>query len=723
MDGILDRRDLLRAGAAAALIVPLTAEAQQAPPRVVTEAAPGSPNGGDGQITAFLRIGSDGTVTFASPVTEMGQGTQQSHAMIVADELDVPLSAVRVVTGQPEPALRLQPVNEMYAGASFGIRFWHDRIRRACAQARGALVGAAAARLNVPAAELGTAEGRVAHAASGRALAYGELVEAAARLPLSDAPVLKPVAERRITGRPTPRFDIPGKTNGSAVYGHDIRLPGMVHAVARLSPVFGAELDGFDRASIAGMRGVIEVVPLKTGVAVVAENSWAAMEGAKRLVVRFKGTPEAALDSAEVTRRLRAGLDATEAARPRNEGDIEATLRGAARVVEAVYEAPYLAHAMMETENATVRIDGDRVEVWSSTQHQDWCVRDAARAAGVPPANVRIHTPMTGGGFGRRLHTEVVEQATIVARAVGRPVKLIWMREEEFAQSYWRPAFAARLQAALDAGGKLVGLKVRAAGQSVMADYRPGLFNGPLRQNCPFALQSLADSRRYNFGAFRAEWARVQAAPKVWLWRSVGGSQICFFVESFLDEVAHAAGKDPYALRRELLGADARALRVLDTAATQAGWGTPLPAGRARGIAFVDLYDTLVAQVAEVSVTGNRLRVHRVTVAADPGDVVNPDSVEAQMQGSVVWGLSSMALEAVTLKDGAAEQRNFDTYPILRMGQAPQVDVHIIRSGERLGGVGEPGVPPVAPAVCNAIFAATGRRIRALPLIAQGFEV
>jgi isoquinoline 1-oxidoreductase beta subunit len=389
------------------------------------------------------------------------------------DELDVPLAAVRVVTGQPEPALRLQPVNEMYAGASFGIRFWHDRIRRACAQARGALVQAAAARLNVPAAELGTAEGRVAHAASGRAIAYGELVEAAARLPLTDAPVLKPAAERRVTGRPEPRFDIPAKTNGSAVYGHDIRLPGMAYAVAKLSPVFGAELDGFDRASIAGMRGVIDVVPLKTGVAVVAENSWAAMEGAKRLAVRWKATPEQGLDSAEVTRRLRAGLDAPEAMRPRNEGDVDAALRGAARVVEAVYEAPYLAHAMMETENATVRIDGDKVEVWSSTQHQDWCVRDAARVAGVPPANVRIHTPMTGGGFGRRLHTEVVEQATIVAKAVGRPVKLIWSREDEFAQSYWRPAFAARLQAALDAQGRLVGLKVRAAGQSVMADYRP----------------------------------------------------------------------------------------------------------------------------------------------------------------------------------------------------------------------------------------------------------
>jgi isoquinoline 1-oxidoreductase beta subunit len=730
MDGHLDRRAVLKA-AVAALVVPLApALGQPAPPRVITEAADGSPNGGAGQLTAFLRIGADGRVTFASPVSELGQGTHQSHAMIVADELDVPLAAVQVVAGQPEPALRLQPVNEMYSGASFGIRFWHDRIRRAAAQARMAMVAAAAERLGVPAAELATAEGRVTHAASGRALSYGELAEAAARLPLTDQPVLKPAAERRVTGRATPRFDIPAKTNGSAAYGQDVRLPGMVHAVARLSPVFGAELEGFDRAPIAGMRGILDVVPLRNGVAVVAETTWAAMEGAKRLTLRFKPTPEQSLSSEEVSRRLRAALDAPEAMRPRNDGDIDAALAGAARVIDATYEVPYLAHAPMETDNATVRIlppepggNGQaRVEVWSSTQHQDWCVRDAARVAGVPRENVRIHTPMTGGAFGRRLHTEVVEQATTVAKAVGRPVKLIWTREDEFAQSYWRPAFAARLRAALDAEGNITGLHVRSAGPSVMADYRPALFAGPLRGNDPFAMQALVDTRRYRFGALRAEWRRVEAAPKVWLWRSVGGSQTCYFVESFLDEVAHATGKDPLAVRRALLAQDARALNVLDTAAREAGWGTPAPAGRHRGIAFVDLYDTLCAQVAEVSVTGREVRVHKVTLAVDCGDVVNPDSVVAQMEGSVIWALSAMS-EAVTLKDGVAEQRNFDTYPILRIGSAPRIDVHVIRSGERMGGIGESGVPPTAPAVCNAIFAATGRRLRSLPLISHGLEV
>jgi isoquinoline 1-oxidoreductase beta subunit len=726
MDGSIERRSLL-ATVAATLVVPLPglaqpAPAQPGPPRVITEAAANSPNGGAGQITAFLRIGTDGRVTFASPVTEMGQGTHTAHAMIVADELDVPLDAVTVIAGQPEPALRLQPVGEMYSGASFGVRFWHDRIRRAAAQARMALAEAAAERLGVPAGDLTTRDGRVLHAASNRSLGYGELVEAAARRPLSDSPRVKPAAERRLTGRAAPRADIPAKTNGSAVYGHDIRLPGMLHAVARLSPIVGAALDGFDRASISGVPGIVDVVALKNGAAVVAENTWAAMEGAKRLAIRFKPTPDQNLDSAELSRRLRAGLDAPDAFRGKNDGDIEATLRGAARVVEATYEAPYLAHAMMETENATVRIEGDRVEVWASTQHQDWCVRDAARVAGVPRENVRMHTPYTGGGFGRRLHTEVVEQATIVAKAVGRPVQLIWTREDEFAQSYWRPAFAARMQAALDAQGSVVGFNIRGAGQSVMGDYRPALFAGPLRGNDPFSLQSVSDTR-YRFGAFRAEWKRVEAGPKVWLWRSVGSSQYGFFLEGFLDEVAAAANKDPLALRRELLAHDPRALRVLNTAAEQGGWGTPAPAGRHRGIAYVECYGSLCAHVVEVSVTGRDVRVHKVTVAIDPGDVVNTDTVAAQMQGGVVWGLSAMAAEQVTLKDGAAVERNFDTYPILRIGAAPQVDVHIIRSGQPMGGVGEPGVPPLAPAVCNAIFAATGTRIRSLPLLNHGLNV
>ncbi len=704
-----------RAFLTATLLVPVAALAQ-------APAAPPPPTiagqGANGALSAFLRIAADGSVTLLTTTSELGQGTHTAHAQIVADELGCALSAVRVEVGQPEPALRLAGVNEMYTGASFGIRAWAPRLRRGAAAARTVLVQAAASRLGVPEAELVATEGQVRHAASGRSIPFGELVEAASRLPLPEMPAMKAASERRISGSSAPRFDIPAKTRGAATYGVDVRLPGMLFAVARLPEVFGAELDSFDAAPAMAIPGVVRVVPIPRGVAVAANSTWAAMRGAEALVVRWKATPHDGLDSAGVSARLHAALAQPEAQRPKNDGDWEAVRAAAARVVSATYEVPYLAHAPMETENATVRINGDRAEIWAPTQHQDWCVRDVGQALGIPPANVTMHSTLAGGGFGRRLHVEIATQAAVVARATGRPTQLLWRREDEFAQGYYRPAFAARMEAALDAQGRVTGFAIRGAGGSVMADYRPALMRNPAFVD-PFALQSVADTR-YRFGqAFRAEYARVDLPPKNWLWRSVGSSQYGFFVESFLDEVAHAAGKDPLALRRELLAHDARALTVLNTAAERGGWGTPLPAGRHRGIAYMEAYGSLCAEVAEISITSGELRVHKVTVAFDCGDVVNPDTVAAQIQGSVVWGLSSMKHEKITLKNGRAEQRNFDSYRVARIDEAPVVETHIIRSGQPLGGVGEPAVPPLAPAVCNAIFAATGRRIRQLPLEGQ----
>lgn len=715
---MLDRRALLQS----ALLVPLMADAAMAQaPATTPPAAPPPPtiagNGANGTLSGFLRIGSDGRITLFTTTSELGQGTHTAHAQIVADELGCALEAVTVTVGQPEPALRLAGVNEMYTGASFGIRQWAPRLRRGAAAARSVLVQAAAERLSVPAESLTVAEGRVVHAASNRALTFGELAEAAARLPLPEMPALKPASERRITGHNAPRADIPAKTRGAATYGVDVRLPGMLFAVARLPEVFGAELDSFDPAPALAIPGVVQVVQIPRGLAVAATNTWAAMRGAEALVVRWKATPHDTLDSAGVSARLRAALDQPQAQRPRNDGDWEAVRAAAARVVSATYEVPYLAHAPMETENATVRITGDRAEVWAPTQHQDWCVRDVAAALNIPPAHVTMHTTYAGGGFGRRLHVEVVAQAAHAARALGRPVQLIWSRGDEFAQGYYRPAFAAKMEAALDASGRVTGFNIRGAGGSVMYDYRPWLFRNPNFVD-PFALQSVTDTR-YRFGAFRAEYARVDLPPKVWLWRSVGSSQYGFFVESFLDEVAAAANKDPLTLRRELLAHDARALAVLNLAAEKGGWGTPLPPGRHRGIAYMEAYGSLCAEVAEISITRGELTVHKVTVAYDCGDVINPDTVAAQMQGSVVWALSAMKHEAVTLKQGRAEQRNFDSYRIARISEAPVVETHVIRSGQPLGGVGEPGVPPLAPAVCNAIFAATGKRIRQLPLAGQ----
>jgi isoquinoline 1-oxidoreductase beta subunit len=719
----LNRRTILQ-GAGAALLVPIAAAAQQAPAAPPAPAFPptaippgDSPNAGPGRVTAFLRIGADGRVTVLSPVVEMGQGTHTAHAQIVADELGVPLSTVTVEVAQPEVPFRYTPVNEQYAGASWGVRLVQPRLRRASAQAREVLIEAAAQRLGAPAAELTLAEGRIAHAASGRSLGIGEVVQAAAALPLPEQPRLKPAAERQFVGRAVPRIEIPAKVNGAAMFGHDVRLPEMLVAVAKLSPVHGGEMEGFDRATATAVRGVVEVVPLGTrGVAVVAGDTWSALRGAEALAVRWKPGPADRVDSAGLSRGLHEALANGTPRIGKNEGDAEATLAGAARVVEATYEVPALAHAPLETDTCTVRIADGGAEAWAPTQHQDWVRTAVARGAGVPPEKVHVYTTFAGGGFGRRLMVEVAEQAAVVAKAVGRPVKLLWPREEEFAQGYYRPAHACRMRAGLDAQGRVTALVFRSAGQSVMGDYRPGFMaRGPAILD-PFALQGIADTQ-YRFGAFRAEWVRTEGPAKSWLWRSVGGSQNAFFLECFLDEVAAAAGQDPLALRRALLVHDPRRLRVLDTAAEKGGWGTPAPAERHRGIAYFEIYDSPVAQVAEVSVERGRITVHRVTVAIDCAEAVNPGQVAAQMEGSVVWGLSAALLEGVTLRNGRSEQRNFDTYRILRGDAAPLVETHILASpGVPVGGVGEPGVPPVAPAVANAVFAATGRRVRNLPL-------
>ncbi|HYF08267.1 MAG TPA: molybdopterin cofactor-binding domain-containing protein [Acetobacteraceae bacterium] len=718
MDTLLSRRAALKA-AGAALIIPVAAEAQPAPPAPPPTAIPpgASPNAGPGRVTAFLRVGADGRVTVLAPVTEMGQGTHTAYVQIVADEIGLDPRQVAVEVAQPEGPFRYTPVNEQYSGASWGVRLVQPRLRRAAAQARAVLVQAASARLGLPADQLRIEDGRILHPASGRSLGIGEVAEAAGVLPLPENPALKPAAERRFVGRTHPRPDVPAKVRGAATFGSDVRLPGMLHAVAKLAPVHGAEMEGFDPAPARAVRGVVDVRPLGSrGAAVVAGNSWAALKGAEALAIRWKPTPHDSLDSAALSRAMHAALAEGPARVGKDEGDSAAALRGAARTVEATYEVPFLAHAMMETENCTVRIEGNTAEAWAPTQHQDWVRAAVAREAGVPPENVKVHTTFAGGGFGRRLMVEIAGHAASLAKAIGRPVKLTWPREEEFAQGYYRPAHVARLQAALDPGGRVTGLIFRSAGQSVMGDYRPGFMaRGPAIMD-PFALQAISDTR-YRFGVFRAEWVRTTGPAKVWLWRSVGGSQNAFFMESFLDEVAHAAGKDPYALRRELLAHDARALRVLDTAAQRAGWGTPAPGGRHRGIAYCELYDSLVAQVAEVSVQSGQLRVHRVVVAIDCGEAVNPGQIEAQMQGSVVWALSSAWHEAATLRNGATEQRNFDAYRTLRMDEAPVVETHILTTpGVPVGGVGEPGVPCTAPAVCNAIFAATGKRIRTLPI-------
>jgi isoquinoline 1-oxidoreductase beta subunit len=711
MNASLDRRSLLRA--AGALVIgfsvplPRAAQAQGTPPVQPPF------RGGPGNLTAYLGIAPDGAITLWSPTTEMGQGTWTAHAAIVADELGADPARITVENPHPSAPFRrdVGAGPAMGSGGSWGVRYWYAPLRQASARARAMLVTAASERLGVPVAELAAEGHAVVHRASGRRLGFGELASAAASLPVPDTATLRPDAELKLIGRGMPRVDIPAKTNGSTIYSIDLRLPGMVYAYAKLNPVFRGEAERIDAARAKAIPGVIEVVPIPGGAAVVANSMWAAMRGGAALDIAWKPTDHDRLTSADITAAMKAGLDQREAAVARNDGDVEAALRGAARVVEADYEAPFLAHTPLEPYNINVRIDGDRLEIWAPTQNQDRLVNRVVRDTGWAADKIRLHTMLQGGGFGRRLYEDIPGSAVIVARAVGRPVKLFWSREDEIGQGWYRPAQMARMRAGLDASGKVVGLSIRTAGTSMQRD-----FNSSTRELDASSVQTLDDTR-YRTGTYRVDYARRQVPVPTMPWRSVGATQNGFFMECFLDEVAQAAGKDPVELRRELLAHDARALRVVNTAAEKAGWGTPLPAGRARGFAYVESYGSLCAQVAEVSMRDGRPVVHRVVVALDCGKQVLPDGVRSQIEGGVIQGLSTALGEKIVIADGRVQNANFDGYKVLRVDEAPPViEAHVIESGERMGGVGEPPVPPITPAVANAVSRLVGRRIRRLPI-------
>jgi len=699
---MLTRRDfVLGSGAfAIAVSVPLRTEAAVA-------------GGAERFVTAYLEVAPDGRVTLHSPTTEMGQGTHTGHAVIIADELGVDIDKVSVVTAEPADPFRRN--GQMGSGGSWGVRYWYQPLRKAAAQAREALIAAAAAQWGVAAGECALERGEVVHAASDRRQGIGGLAAAAAARPLPAEPALRPKSELRYTGRTVPRLDLPAKVRGEPVFASDVERPGMVYACAVLSPVFGGELEGLDRDSATAVPGVLDVVAVPGGAAVVATHTWAALRGAEALKIRFKPTPHDGLDSATISRQMRAGLEAaTGAVEARKDGDWAAA-KAAGRVVSADYEVPYLCHAPMEPWNCTVEIGGDGiVHIWAPVQTQDRNRNAAAAAAGVPPEKVRLHTTLLGGGFGRRLGSDGIAAAVVTARAVKKPVKFFWRREEEFAQGWYRPAQAARLEAALDAQGRVTGLRVRTAGPALSASFSPqGLPAGQLDGS---SVQTIRESR-YRPGAFHVEWVRVDQPVPMAPWRSVGATQNGYFLECFVDEVARAAGRDPYQLRRELLAHDPRALKVIDAAAQAARWGEPLPAGRARGMAFVESYGSLCAEVAEVSLRGGRPVVHRVVCALDCGAVVLPDGVRSQVEGGIVQGLSAVLGEAVDIARGRATTTNFDTYPLLRISQAPErIETILIESGEAMGGVGEPPLPPIAPAVVNALVALTGKPIRELPL-------
>jgi isoquinoline 1-oxidoreductase subunit beta len=707
---------------------------------------------GQAWLTGWLRIGTDGTVTVMVPRQEMGQGAYTGLPMLVAEELDCPLERVRVEQAPVDPlyanatmladSVPFPPEDQSWmanlarltqfrfaqilgiqaTGGSTGLRDAWEPMRLAGAAARTMLVAAAAARWDVLAADCRAENGRVLNGE--RSLGYGELAAEAARQPVPQHPALKDPSRYRVIGTSMPRLDVPDKTEGKAGFGIDVRLPGMRYAAIAQCPVFGGSLRRVDASKAKSMPGVQQVIELEAtptsaaAVAVVADGWWRAKLALEALGIEWNDGPYAKLDTAGQRASYATLLEKGQADVYEDIGDAPAALAAAGHAIEARYEVPYLAHATMEPINATAVVRDGRCEVWVGSQAPTLVQWMAAKPAGV--GEVLVHTPYLGGGFGRRSEMDVVVQAAAIAKRLpGVPVQLLWSREEDIQHDVYRPMALAQLRCALDGEGGIRAWYYRGVGQSCT--------QGLTGRLLPWAASDLMKDKTTAEGAFglpyamasrRVEHVLAHQPVPVGFWRSVGHSYTAFFVEGFLDEVAHAAKRDPYEFRRALLAGAPRFRRVLEAAAQAAGWGAPLPPRTGRGIAIAESFRSIVAQVAEVEVGEDKsIRVRRVVCAIDCGKAVNPAIVERQMESGIVFGLTAALHGEVTLKDGRIEQSNFPDYEMVRMADCPRIETHLVESGwEHLGGVGEPGTPPIAPAVANAVFAATGQRLRRLPL-------
>jgi isoquinoline 1-oxidoreductase beta subunit len=600
----------------------------------------------------------------------------------------------------------------MSTGGSRSIRASQEILRRAGAIAREMLIGAAAARWGIPASECRAEKSVITHVSSARTLTFGQVAEAAAAVEPPRDIELKDPAHWKLIGRPQRRLEIIDKVLGKPIYGIDVRLPEILHAAVIQAPVFKGKLKSVDASRLAGAKGIHKIVPLDSAVAVVADNWWRANKGLDALDIVWDDGDNGNVTSDGIAETLRTGLDARKAGVGRKDGDVAAGFAQAVRLVEADYAVPFLGHATMEPQNATVHVRGEEVEIWVPTQNGEASLVAAARAAGVPARNVIVHKTMLGGGFGRRGVTQdFVSIAVKIATQLDRPVKVLWPREEDMRHDFYRPVAMARMRAGLDATGMPLAWHVRTTGQSILATALGGRVDRHFQEG-------LLEDMPYDIPNYLADCAIRMTHVPVGFWRCVNHTQNCFFKESFVDEMAHAAGQDPYQYRRRMLGRHARAekaMTVLDAAAAHAGWGEPLPEGVYRGIALHEVHGTHTAAVIEISVLPE-LRVLRVVSAIDCGVVVNPLTVEMQVEGATVYALTAALYGEITIRNGRVEQSNFHDYPMLRLGQMPKVETIIVPSAEIWGGVGEPPVAAVAPALCNAVFAATGKRIRSLPL-------
>ena len=705
-DTSLCRRNFLIAGAAAGggLLLSLSLSLGQSKAATSESFTP----------NAFIRIGSDGQVVLTMPYVEMGQGTYTSIPMLIAEELEVELKQVRLEHAPPNQKLYANPLLGVQAtGNSNAIRGAWKPLREAGASAREMLIAAAAKRWGVDAKSCHAEAGEVVHAASGRRSRYGELAADAAQLPVPTNLALKRPDEFKLIGTPAKRLDISGKVNGSAVYGMDARPPGVKIATLAQSPAFGGRLKSVDDTDAKAVKGVRQIVRLDDAVAVVADHMGAAKKGLEALKVEWDDGTHAALSTKDIALELeQATLKAGAVAQ--TIGDADKAMANAATKVEATYQLPFLAHATMEPMNCTVHFRGSECEIWVGTQAIARVQAMAAKAAGLPIEKVIVHNHLIGGGFGRRLEADGVVRAVAIAKQVDGPVKVVWTREEDIQHDMYRPAWFDRIAAGLDKDGKPVAWTNRFAGSSVIARWLPPGFKDGLD---PDTTEGAIDLL-YALPNFHVEYVRVEppGIPTAF-WRSVGPSHNVFVTESFVDELAAAAKQDAVAYRRALLDKNPRAKAVLDLAADKAGWGTPLPKGHGRGISLQFAFGSYLAQVAEVEVAKDgAVRVHRVTCAMDCGTVVNPDTVQAQIQSGVIFGVTAALYGEISLKNGRVEQSNFDNYQILRINEAPAIEVHVIKSSEPPGGMGEAGTSGIVPAVANAVFAATGKRLRKMPI-------
>lgn len=665
---------------------------------------------------AFLRIGNDDSVTVLIAHSEMGQGIWTGLAMLVAEELDADWTKIRVEHAPAAPAYAHTAFGMQMTGGSTSTWSEFDRYRQAGATARQLLVAAAAQRFGVAAADVRTENG-VAIAGSQRAR-YGELADAAAKLPASKAaPVLKQAKDWKLIGKPTKRLDSPEKITGRAKFGMDVQFDGLLTAVVARAPVFGGKVTSFDAAKAKAVPGVRDVVQVPTGVAVIADHYWAAKQGRDALQIEWDLGPNAALDSAALREQFRK-LAATPGAVAAQAGDAAAALAKAGKTFDAEYNVPYLAHAPMEPLNCTVKVEDGRCEIWTGTQFQTLDQQVAAGILGLKPEQVQIHTMFLGGGFGRRATptSDFVSEAVQVAKAAGKPVKTVWSREDDVRGGYYRPMYLQQAKIAVDAQGYPVAWQHRLVGQSILGGTP---FEAAMVKNGIDAtsVEGVADSPYLkDLADHRVELHSPKTGIPVLWWRSVGHSYNAFVMESLIDELAHAAGKDPVEYRRALLKAHPRHLAALNLAAEKAGWSVAPAQGRGRGVAVHESFGSYLAQIAEVSVENGAIRVHRVVCAIDCGLAVNPEGVRAQMESGIAFGLGAALHSALSFKDGRVQESNYHDYQVLRLHEMPQVEVHIVPSTERMGGAGEPGTAPIAPAVANAVFALTGQRLRELPL-------